>query len=82
MEVEETRNIANVRIHVERVIGAVRQKYSILRGTLPVDFLIKKQEDTSPQVDKIVRVAWKKHTARDTSSGLFNQKTRRYFPTG
>ncbi len=42
---------------MERVIGAVRQKYSILRGTLQVDFLIKKQEDTSPQVDKIVRVA-------------------------
>ncbi len=56
MEVQETRNIANVRIHVERVIGAVRQKYSILRGTLQVDFLIQKQEDTFPQVDKIVRV--------------------------
>ena len=28
-EVEETRKIANVRIHVERVIGYVRQKYKI-----------------------------------------------------
>ena len=29
VEVEETRSIANVRIHVERVIGCVRQKYTI-----------------------------------------------------
>ncbi len=28
-EIEETRAIANVRIHVERVIGNVRQKYSV-----------------------------------------------------
>ena len=35
LEVENTRTIANVRIHVERVIGVVRQKYSILRGILP-----------------------------------------------
>ena len=30
LEVEETRKIANVRMHVERVISNVRQKYSIL----------------------------------------------------
>jgi hypothetical protein len=35
LEVEATRSIANVRIHVERVIGSVKQKYSILKGTLP-----------------------------------------------
>ena len=34
IEVKETRTIANVRIHVERVIGMVRQKYSILHGTI------------------------------------------------
>ena len=55
LEVEDTRSIANVRIHVERVIGAVRQKYSILKGTLPIDFMIKGQEDI-PLVDRIVRV--------------------------
>lgn len=38
-EVEKTREIANVRIHVERVIGLVRRKYRILRGCLPVEFL-------------------------------------------
>ena len=30
LEVENTRTIANFCIHVERVIGCVRQKYSIL----------------------------------------------------
>jgi hypothetical protein len=28
--------IANVRIHVERVIGTMRQKCNILQGTLPI----------------------------------------------
>ncbi len=40
-EIEETRAIANVRIHVERVIGNVRQKYSILQSTLPIHFIVK-----------------------------------------
>ncbi len=41
LEVENTRTLANVRIHVERVIGLVRQKYAILKGTLPVDYVTK-----------------------------------------
>ena len=36
LEVEETLEIAKVRIHVERVIGAVKQKFSILQSTLPI----------------------------------------------
>ena len=35
LEVEETRAIPNVRIHVESVIGALCQRYIILKGTLP-----------------------------------------------
>lgn len=56
LEVEDTRTIANVRIHVERVIGVVRQKYSILRGTLPIEFVSKKTKQDSPHIDKIVRI--------------------------
>ena len=37
VEIEEIQTIANVRIHVERVIGMVQQKYSILHDTIPIN---------------------------------------------
>lgn len=40
VNVETTRFIASVRIHVERIIGLLRSKYTILQGTLPTDFLM------------------------------------------
>ena len=35
-EVECSRTIANVRIHIERVIGTLRRRYTILKGVLPI----------------------------------------------
>lgn len=46
VEVHETRTIANVRIHVERVIGFIKQKYTILQSTLPIHFLTINKMDT------------------------------------
>ena len=36
-DVEQTRKIATVRIHVEIIIGLLRQKYTILQQTLSTD---------------------------------------------
>jgi hypothetical protein len=54
-EVEETRKIANVRVHVERVIGMLRQKYEILTKRMPITMLTNHNRPI-PVVDKIIRV--------------------------
>ena len=56
LEIEDTRTIANVRIHVERVIGCVRQKFSILQSTLPIHFLIIRKGEEEPLIDHIIRI--------------------------
>ncbi|KAJ8050041.1 hypothetical protein HOLleu_03074 [Holothuria leucospilota] len=55
LDVENTRGLAAVRIHVERVIGTVRQKYSILRGPISMSFLECATDDVMP-LDKIVHI--------------------------
>ena len=54
--IEETRKIANVRIHIERVIGATRQRYSILMSTLPIEFVKPQSPGATTTIDKIVKV--------------------------
>ncbi|XP_064463713.1 uncharacterized protein LOC135374722 [Ornithodoros turicata] len=54
--VEATRKLANVRIHVERVIGLIRNKYVILKSVVPVDMLTAEHEDHPIMLDKIVFV--------------------------
>ena len=55
-EVEQTRIIANVRIHVERVIGSIRQRFSIQRSTLPIHVLMIRKGEETPMIDRIIRV--------------------------
>ena len=52
-DVESTQRIASVRIHVEKVIGLVRDKYTILQSILPLYFLIAKDVGYTT-IDKIV----------------------------
>ena len=61
VDVEKSRGTANVCIHVERVIGLLRWRYSILSGIRPIDFLISNpngsQEEATPMIDRIINVS-------------------------
>ena len=46
-----------VRIHVERVKGILKQKYTILQGVLPINYCDSADEDsTIAIIDKIISV--------------------------
>ena len=53
LEVDTSRQLSQVRIHVERVIGAVRQKYMILQSTLPISMVTCNKDDKLSPIDKI-----------------------------
>lgn len=55
VEVEYTRKIASLRIHVERIIGYMRNKFSILKETLPIEMCITADYEIA-EIDKIVHV--------------------------
>ena len=55
-EVEESKRLSKVRIHVERVIGLLKNKYTILQGKLPVSMLTHKNDSEYAFIDKIVTV--------------------------
>ena len=50
-EVDWSREISHVRIHVERVIGVLKQKYTILQGTIPITML---KDGTDSTIDNII----------------------------
>lgn len=54
--IEKTRNIANVRIHIERIIGVVKQKYQILDKVIPISMLAKNSKFNTSTIDQIMVV--------------------------
>ena len=54
-EVQEVRELAAVKIHIERLIVVIKQKYTILEGTLPISFI--KTDGTEVSIaDKLIIV--------------------------
>ena len=59
-EVERSRKISSVRIHIERVIGLMRNRYNILKGILPIQTVQSLKDEANASnvssFDKIVMV--------------------------
>ena len=55
-EVEYSQRLSKVRIHIERVIGLLKNKYTILQSTLPVSTLNCNDRKETSLTDKIVTV--------------------------
>ena len=52
VEVDWSRELSVVRIHIERVIGVLKQKYTILQGTIPISLIV----GDNSTIDKIISV--------------------------
>ena len=55
-EVEYLKKLSKVRIHVERVIGPLKNKYTILQSTLPVSLLKHKHDSEYANIDRLLTV--------------------------
>ena len=56
LEVDTSCQLARLRIHVEHVIGVVRQKYTLLENTLPINMIMCGDGESISTIDKIVTV--------------------------
>uniref|UniRef100_A0A3B4GHF7 THAP-type domain-containing protein n=1 Tax=Pundamilia nyererei TaxID=303518 RepID=A0A3B4GHF7_9CICH len=55
-DIEDKRAIAHLRIHVERVIGTLRNKFKMLHTTMPIRLLLPCEGEDVTLLDKIVKV--------------------------
>ena len=55
-EVETSKQLSRVRIHIERVIGLLKNKYLILRGPIPISVLKHSKDTEVANIDKILTV--------------------------
>ena len=56
VETEASRQVANVRIHVERIIGSLKLRYKILSGPINHCFVRNHKDETVCFFDKVVKV--------------------------
>ena len=56
IEVDWSIKLSQVRIHVERAIGVLKQKFTILQGTIPITLVTDIAGQNMVTIDKIVRV--------------------------
>ena len=56
MDIDWSRELSIVIIHVEIIIGVLKQKYTILQSTIPI-CLINDGNDSNTTMDKIVQVS-------------------------
>ena len=49
--------MAHVRIHVERVIGVLKNRYTILQSRLPLSLIKRKGDEVTATVDKLLTVS-------------------------
>ncbi|XP_067126808.1 uncharacterized protein [Centruroides vittatus] len=57
LEVAESRKLSHLRIHVERVIGRIKNNFKILESTLPIEHVTLKGHDNVTSIEKIVHVS-------------------------
>ena len=54
--VEKSKQLSKVRIQVERVIGLLKSRYTILKGPMPVSLIKHKSDTDIANIDKLLVV--------------------------